>query len=165
MTSRRQGRASAPFSWIVLFLMVLAAVLLVGIVAGTVWACFSPTSRINSQRTSPESVQAMDTDGRIAVFAELGLLRLTTSDSPSITVVVSPFMPYAANDIAFQEELVRKTGTLKSVFIGWFGSHSALELKNLGEKNIKKKLIEKINSHLVLGQISALYFEEFTVFE
>lgn len=145
--------------------MVLAALLLIGIVAGTLWAFTTSHVRPDFQKNSPKSIQSLDSDASSAIFAELGLLRLATADSPSRTVVVSPFMPYSSTDLAFREELVRKIGTLKSVFTGWFGSHTASEIKNLGEKEIKKQLVERLNNHLVLGQISTLYFEEYTIFE
>ena len=145
--------------------MVIAAILLISIVAGTVWVFASPNSRRNLRGPSPESVQALDKNGETAIFAELGLLRLSTSDSPSLTVVISPFFPYPVTDLAFREELVRKTGSLRSVFTGWFGSHTASEIKALGEKELKKQLLDKMNSYLVLGQITTLYFEEYIIFE
>lgn len=165
VTKKKRNQRSSNFSWLVAFLMVVAAVLLIGIIAGTLWAFSSSQAWPGVQKNSHKTIQALGRDGSTAIFAELGLLRLATADSPSCTVVLSPFMPYSSTDLAFREELVRKIGVLRSVFTGWFASHTALEIKKMGEEEIKKKLMEMMNSHLVLGQISTLYFEEYTVFE
>ncbi len=155
-------------------LLVLAAILALFIAGGTIWAF--ATGRVHlpangrslfardARNPGQESVIAADAKGNTAVFGEIGPLRAITADKVPVTVLVTPFFPYPAADIPFREELVQKTRTLRTTILLWFRSHTIAEITKLGEDGVKKELIKGINSNLVLGEITILYFDEYMVF-
>lgn len=158
-----------------IILMILAAFLLVIIVSVTIWA-FS-TGKVlkktqnrslfddSSKNPPKEAVLAADLDKKTAIFTELGTLRAVTADANPVTVLISPFFPYPAEDIPFREELVQKSRILRIEVLDWFHLHTISEITKLGEIGVKSQLLEAINSHLILGKIEILYFEEYTVFD
>ncbi len=114
---------------------------------------------------TPEAVAALDPAGKTAVFADIGLLRARTADSLPVTVVVSPYFPYPSADVAFQEELVGKTRTIRTAVLDWFASKKISEIGTLGESGVKRELVDRINARLTLGKIDTLYFGEYLVIE
>ena len=114
---------------------------------------------------APDEVLAADASGKTAIFADIGPLRARTADSAPITVMVSPFIPYPSDDIAFREELVSKTRSMRSLILDWFAARKIGEIDALGEQRVKQSLIDGINSLLVMGKIDTVYFEEYFVIE
>ena len=49
--------------------------------------------------------------------------------------------------------------------IKYFDSHTAEELKTLGEERVKDELTALINAELVLDKITALYFSDYVFLE
>jgi len=145
--------------------ILLAAVLL----TGTLWAFASGRARPGSGAGSAgrimygSDVPKPDPDGRTAVFADIGVLRAKTADTEPVTVVVSPFIPYPSDDLAFREELVQKTRMLRTSILGWFAARSLSEIDKLGEDGVKRELLAVINANLVMGRVEVLYFDEFMV--
>ena len=172
-------------------LLAVAAAIFLCIVSVTVWAFASgkahPGSRSRFQDRSdstpsgaaggralfdggahnpaPDKVLAADASGKTAIFADIGLLRARTADSAPITVVLSPFIPYPSDDVAFREELVSKTRSMRSLILDWFAARKIGEIDALGEKKVKQSLIDGINSLLVMGKIDTVFFEEYFVIE
>ncbi len=152
-----------------LVLLGVAAFLVVVLVTGTIWAFASGRARpgagsgVRGRHLYDKDVWKPDSDGKTAVFGDIGVLRAKTADTEPITVVVSPFLPYPGDDLAFREELVQKTRILRTSTLGWFSAHTLSEINTMGEDGVKKALIAVINANLVLGRIEILYFDEFMV--
>ncbi len=51
---------------------------------------------------------------------------------------------------------------LKKSMTDYFSKHTADELKEKGEELIRDELTDLINSQLVLGKISSVYFKTYT---
>jgi flagellar basal body-associated protein FliL len=100
-----------------------------------------------------------------SVYSQLGRLRAATADDPSVSVIVTPYFPYPSNDDEFYEELSLKNRKIKLLIIEYFSEHSAEQLKKDGELKIKNDLLTLINEELVIGDISALFFEEFIILD
>lgn len=156
-----------------IILVLVSAILLFGIVAGTIWAFASGNTHITKgsrllfdhgvHNPAKETVIAADSKGKTAIFGDIGILRAITADKEPLTVIVSPFLPYPSEDIAFQEELVQKTRIMRTSILAWFRSRTLAEISTLGEAGVKKELLRIINSNLVLGQINIIYFDEYLV--
>lgn len=157
-------------------LLIIAVLLVAGIVAGTLWAFAGGHVHVRdagsrslfSQRSrdpAAEEVLRDDTTGNTAVFTELGTLRAKTADEHTVTVVVSVYFPYPANDLAFEEELTGKSRSIRRVILEWFASLKMEEIETLGEQQVKNALLGEINRLFVLGSIEKLYFGDYLVFE
>ena len=48
-----------------------------------------------------------------------------------------------------------------ALFLDYFARHTQKEILSLGEKKVKEELLFKINEQLVMGKISALYFDDY----
>ncbi len=174
-----------PLDTLVRVLALTACALLAVILAGTIWA-FATGSAGNARASgaegrdslssreltggkrgdpSPESLESADAEGKTAVFADIGVLRARTGDKGPVTVVVTPYFPYPASDVAFREELVSKTRSLRTAMLDWFAMKRVEELESLGEAAVKKELLDRINARLTLGRIETLYFSEYFVVE
>lgn len=156
-----------------LILLIVAAFVVIMIIAGTVWAFAgghvprrgSPrTPSLFTSRGENPPVQDLVTDGT-AVFTEIGTLRAPTKDIRPVTVVLSVYFPYPAQDLALEEELVSKSRAVRRVILEWFSSRSLEEIRRLSEKEVKASLLENINALLVLGHIETLYFGDYLVLE
>jgi flagellar protein FliL len=172
---RNEGVGRAPrakWGFPSVILLILLAFVASMIAVGTVWA-FASGKRAQSERSlfaggkpnpSPEEVVA-SSGGATAVFADIGPLRAATADKRPVTIVITPFMPYKADDLAFREELVKKTRAMRSFILDWFRSRTVGEIGRLGEAGVKESLVDGINGMLVLGSIDSLYFGEYMVLE
>jgi flagellar basal body-associated protein FliL len=176
----RNGSSPNSLSFLTLLLAVLAGFILFLIVSGTIWAVASGrfSRRVSSSASETRSlfaggkknpvsseVMASDPNGKTAIFGEIGILRAPTADKKPVTIVVSPFMPYPSDDLAFQEELVKKTRSMRTFILGWFHSRSLKDITSLGESGVKAAIVEGLNELLVLGQFDTVYFDEYMVIE
>jgi flagellar basal body-associated protein FliL len=175
--NRSDSRTGSGFIALCLGLVLGALVLFIAV--GSIWSFATGRARpgassVSSSKTlfdngkknpAPAAVSSSDVTGKTAVFPGIGLLRAATADKKPVTIVVSPFIPYPSDDIPFGEELVSKTMAMRASVTGWFRARTIKEIKKLGEAGVKKQLIDAINSHLVLGKISSIYFEEYLVLE
>ena len=156
-------------------LLIIAALIVLVIVVGTLWAFAGGHVTIRSaegRSLSPvmddpdaESVLRGDESGATAVYTDLGTIRAPTGDSRPVTIVITAYYPYPAGDSAFEEELVAKNRAIRRIFLEWFASRSLEEITSLGEKEVKAQLLEEINRLFVLGRIDVLYFGDYLVLE
>lgn len=181
--STDSGKPAARHGFLTIVLLLVIAFLVFAIVSGTVWAFTSGHARHGAKvsgnpsvagrllfaggtrNPAREEVLASDPAGKTAIFGDIGMLRARTADNGPVTVVISPFIPYSADDIAFQEELVSKTRSIRTCILGWFASKKIKEIDGFGEVRVKAELVRSINSLLVLGKIDKIYFDEYMVLE
>lgn len=99
-----------------------------------------------------------------AAFDLIGLLRITTKidkDQIRHVLVVNPWLEYDESDTQLYEELDRKLVAVKAVFSAYFSSKTKDELVSMTEEQIKNEILSQINSNLVLGKISKIYFKDY----
>lgn len=99
------------------------------------------------------------------LFTDLGRLRAITSDEEPCTVVIFPIFEYNAEDKQFEEELVQKKEKLRDIILLWFSQYKYHEIYAMSEIDIKKDLLENINSILNLSKIKKIYFKEFVILQ
>ncbi len=99
-----------------------------------------------------------------AAFDLIGLQRITTKidkDQIRHVLVVNPWLEYDESDTQLYEELDRKLVAVKAVFNAYFSSKTKNELVSMTEEQIKNEILSQINSNLVLGKISKIYFKDY----
>lgn len=122
---------------------------------------------MNLRRSDPASVeQIKGADDNLSAFKEFTTLRIITmpnedSQGNASILVITPWLSYEGSDSAFYEELVSRKRLFTSFFVEYFSSRSKNALLSIGEKNIKRELLDKFNSELRLGQLSAIYFDDY----
>lgn len=149
------------FSMIFIFFYILIVLLIVLIAAGTIVALTRRSEKVNVKESGEEFSFVIR--GGKALYGDIGQLRAVSSDEPSSAIVVYPFLEYDSADASFQEELVAKKVVLRNVIIGWFAKKKVYTILSMTESEIKKALLDGINSELNLGKISGIYFKEFKV--
>lgn len=157
-------------------LLIVAAFVVFIIASGTVWACVrasgtsaSPTGkRLFSSKTDSAAIEsALNADATpdAALFSDIGPLRASTTDGDGTVIVIQPYFPYPSDDIAFREELVKKTRTVRAGILDWFASRTVGEIKRLGEAGVKQAILDVVNGVLVLGKLDTVWFSEFMVLD
>ena len=136
----------------------LFGVVLVAIVVAKLYVPQSPST------TSPNG-ETVDVSKDYYLFGDLGRLRLKTKDKNDIFVILKPYLQAPENDPSFEEELVQKKQLLRDEFTRWFATHSIDEIKAMGEDRIKQSLLEQLNTHLVMGTVKQLYFDEYMILD
>lgn len=122
---------------------------------------------MNLRRSDPASVEQIKGAGdNLNEFKEFGTLRINTmpnedSQENYSVLVVTPWLSYEGSDSAFYEELVSRKRLFTSFFVEYFSSRSKNALLSIGEKKIKQELLDKFNLELHLGQLSAIYFDDY----
>lgn len=122
---------------------------------------------MNLRRSDPASLeQIKGADDNLSAFKEFTTLRIITmpnedSQGNASILVITPWLSYEGSDSAFYEELVSRKRLFTSFFVEYFSSRSKNALLSIGEKNIKQELLDKFNSELRLGQLSAIYFDDY----
>lgn len=114
---------------------------------------------------TPEKLIKNDKTGNIGVFTDLGTIRTGTRDESSIPIVIKPYFSYPADDTEYYEELCRKTRKMQLLITNYFADFTKEQLLENGEQKVKSDLLQLINDELVLGQIQALYFEQYIFFD
>ena len=141
-------------------LVFIIIVLLVFILQGTIIAFLRVEDEPIIEEKKPYTLR-----GGVAIYNEIGQIRATSKDErEAATIVVHPFLEYDATNIPLQEELVKKKEVIRASISDWFSSHTWLYIEAQKEQDIKKKLMEDINSKLDMGSVLAIYFEKFTIF-
>jgi flagellar basal body-associated protein FliL len=128
------------------------------------------TAQNSGTQNAQEQTAAGQTGQRKTIaYTGLGQIRTPTkpqsSDSEPAIVLISPWFSYPPNDSPFYEELAAKNRKLKVLFSDYFSRYTVQELLAKGEVTVKNDLIDLINSELVLGSLSDLYFEEYLFFD
>jgi flagellar basal body-associated protein FliL len=152
-------------------LIVVAVLLALVIAAGTIYALVFRNSAepLYSLPVAPDPAlpsQAPLTETQVLelqenVFTSIGRLRAVSADKPPVTIVVSIAFPYLPEDRALAEELAAKIPDFRNTALEYFSTHSAVELRQIGEAAIKTELLRRYNALLHLGSISTLYFNDF----
>jgi flagellar basal body-associated protein FliL len=153
------------------FMVLLALVLIVFLIAGTIYSFFrapgsSPLFRLGDtgagQTDSAES--AGDT---VSVFTGIGRLRIPLASSGTAssggTLILSIAFPYPPGDRAFTEELASRIGDFRAIATEYFSSLPAEKLVNLDEDAAKAEILRRYNANLRLGRIAALYFNDLMI--
>ncbi|MBQ1661534.1 MAG: flagellar basal body-associated FliL family protein [Treponema sp.] len=156
-----------------ILLFVLIGVVLV-FVLGTIIALATKKGNIGHayrhSDPSPEKVvnRSQHSSKRLTT-AKLGQLRVTTlgetDGNGGSVLVVSPWFSYPEGDVQLFEEISQKDRLIKSIVHSYFSGKSKSQLLSLGEKKVKDELKTKINEQLVLGDVEAVYFDEYIFFE
>ena len=142
---------------VLIFIIIL---LLVFILQGTIIAFL----RVEEEPIIEEERKPYVLRGGSAIYSEIGQIRATSKDDgDAATIVLHPFLEYDVTNIPLQEELVKKKEVIRSSIKNWFLSHTWLYIEAQKEHDIKKELMEDINSKLDMGSILAIYFEKFTI--
>lgn len=99
-------------------------------------------------------------------FKEFGTLRTRLlpeegSKEAGSVLLVTPWLSYDTTDSAFYEELVSKKNMFSSYILEFFSDKSKNALLSIGEKEIKRLLLERFNSQLTLGKLNAIYFDDY----
>ncbi len=156
-------------------LLGVLAFLLLSICVITLWAFASGRARLGSSsgerslftgtspNPRPEALSASNSS--VAVFSDIGPLRIALANTNPVVLVVTPYFPYPADDIAFREELVNKTRSIRAVMQRWLSQKTVEELVSLGEESVKESLIREINGLLILGSVKNVYFSDYLVLE
>ena len=108
-------------------------------------------------------------DSDEVAYYQLGTLRVSTASSDSeengTIMVLSPWLAYPAGDTVFYEELSRKNGSLRGIFMAYFSARTKNQLLSETEEKIVQLLMEEINADLALGKISDIYFTDYLFLE
>lgn len=155
-------------------LMLIAASLAVLIILVTAAAIASgKRPGAEYRHRDPDGVQSLrGSEAELREFKEFGTLRLRTlprSDDDGAEkgslLIVTPWLSYEERGPDFYEELVSKKKLFGAYFTEYFSSRTKNELLSLGEKNVKQMLLDKMNAELILGKLSALYFDDYMFME
>jgi flagellar basal body-associated protein FliL len=106
-----------------------------------------------------ETLQPVDSN----IFTGIGRIRTITADKEPKTVIVSIAFPYDKADVPFMEELASKIADFRSITFSFFNNFSADDLRKQSYESIKTALLNRYNTALQLGQIQALYFNDFMI--
>ena len=147
------------------------AVVLLGTIVAFATRKASPGKSIRKADPSPQKVINLSakTDNKVAAYTNLGELRAVSkapdAKSDGTIIVVKPWFSYPDGDTTLIEELSDKNRMCKSLILQYFSLHTARELHEMGEKKVKDDLLRLINEQLVLGKITAVYFDTYIFFE
>ena len=145
-----------------ILLAVIAGILIFIIAVSAIALCTKnaqPGVGLRHEDPAPQSV-----GNSKSAFNEIGQNRVFTKEDENeqkSVVVLVPWFEYDGSDTAFFEELDRKHLSIKNLFTAYFQSHTREELLKLGEDKIKNELKSQVNETLVLGNITAIYFNDY----
>ncbi|MBQ5384604.1 MAG: hypothetical protein IIU46_09185 [Treponema sp.] len=156
----------------VLFIIMILVV--VTFVLGTIIAFATKKGNIGHEYRrvdpSPEKVvnRSQRSSSRLKTSA-LGQIRISmqpdSENEKGAMLVVSPWFSYPEDDVQLDEEIFQKDRLIKSLISTYFSSRSKKTVLSTGEKKVKEEIRDSINSQLVMGEINALYFDEYMFFE
>jgi flagellar basal body-associated protein FliL len=144
----------------------IAAVLVLVLLAGTLYAFIFPSDRTAQD---PETGFPQSSAGGFQapgnIFTAIGQIRSSTTGPNPSTVIFSVTFPYSADDKPFMEELNSQIVNFRNTTYEYFASLSTEELRQKDEPAIKTEILYRYNLLLRLGRIETLYFNEFLVIE
>ncbi|MFQ3547663.1 MAG: flagellar basal body-associated FliL family protein [Termitinemataceae bacterium] len=146
-------------------LLLIAALLILLILAGTIYAVLRPRLPSGSapKNTSSSATNSIAAPGPL--FTGLGRIRSASADPNPATIIVSVVFPYPADDSAFTEELLSHLEEFKSITRTMFSRYTTAELNRMGEDAIKTELLKRFNGLLRLGSIEVIYFNDYLIIE
>lgn len=137
------------------------------IIGGTVFAFATshvPGADLRKDDPTPqERADALRAQKKSA-FTELGRLRTATAPDENerrTVIIITPWLEYTSDDAAFYEELSNKLRSIRAIITAYFSGYTKEQLLAQGEQTVKQQLLARINEQLVLGSITALYFNEY----
>ena len=149
----------------------ILALLVLILVLGTVFALTVGKKKVGSEYRqvdpTPQQVVNMSArkGGKLSTYNSLGQLRPLTkaegAGKDGAVLVVSPWFTYPEGDTPLFEEISQKDRLIKNVITEYFAGRTKSELLAMGEKNVKAELLNLVNDQLVLGKISAIYFDQY----
>ena len=146
-----------------ILLAVIGALLVLIIAVSAIALCTKnarPGEGLRREDPLPSSIKKSGS----VVFNNIGQIRVftreTDTDEKSV-LVLTPWFEADSADNSLYEELDRKRMSLKALITHYFSSYTKAELLSKGESSIKSELKKSINDTLVLGSISALYFNDY----
>lgn len=153
-------------------LLTLIAAFLLVVIFGTAVTLTKKTPGQDFRHSDPEPRQVINYSARknekVAVYTELGEIRAVckapSEDEKGTIVLIRPWFSYPEEDKVLVEELSDKSRKLKIVFSDYFAVHTEEELRTIGEIKVKQDLCHLINAELVLGKITAVYFDAYIFF-
>lgn len=98
-----------------------------------------------------------------ANFNDWGRLRTITKDK--IPVVISPVIEYEKDNKPLHEEFCQKESKIKSIVTNYFNNKTKEQLLQMNEQTIKAQITRQLNQELSMGNINALYFEEYILLD
>lgn len=146
-------------------LFTLLAVILIGTLVVFATRNANPGKNLRQSDPVPQTLA----EG-FSSFTEIGQIRAATAVSSTdgegqATVIVQPWFSYENNDTAFHEELFGKRRKIRSIITDYFSTHTYQQLRKNGEGIVKAEILSAVNKELVMGKISAIYFEEYLFLE
>ncbi|MDR2797338.1 MAG: flagellar basal body-associated FliL family protein [Treponema sp.] len=154
------------FLWalVLLLILVLAGVTVYALVLRNPGArpLYTLPDRVIPAFSRKETQEPRAMDG---MFTGIGRFRVVTADTPPMTIVISIVFPYRPEDRAFAEELDSKVRDFRNITAAYFSAHTAAELRQANESQIKAEMVRRYNDMLHLGQIEVLYFHDFMIIE
>jgi flagellar basal body-associated protein FliL len=145
-------------------LAIVAGLLVLALVAGTVYG-FSTGSRAKKlARESDRAQTAAELKGR-AAFTAIGTVRAKSADAKAAVVVATIAFPYDSEDKPFAEELIRKAPVLKAAAVSVFSSKKAVDLTPAFEGSVKAALRDAFNARLSLGKVTEIWLSDFAVIQ
>jgi flagellar basal body-associated protein FliL len=159
-----------PSRFLLVLYRILAAAalgLLLLILGGTLYVLVFRSPPPAPSQAAPSSVApplvAPPLAAESRIFTGLGRLRVSTAGSG--TLILSVTFPYYPGDRPFSEELASRVRQLRDITTGYFASLSPDEFRRRDEALIKRELLDRYNAILRLGQIEALYFNDYMIIE
>lgn len=157
----------------VLILLVIAALLVLGILAGTLYAFAAGIWPADGAETAGSRTGngAAVSGAEIpdTAYLDLGRLRIALApeapEQHAAVLLVKAVLPYPAADGPFQEELARKLPDIRQTIRDSLSQKTLAEIRAAPEEELKNGLLDNIRKLLVLGSPQEIFFEEFIFFE
>lgn len=165
-----------------LILYTVIGILIAVILSGALWGVRNKKTEKSSSQTENELI-SLDSpkkgtekgisplqkkaNTKSSTYSEIGQIRAVTKAEENsetgtgIPVVVTPVLSYPEGDSVFFEELSGKRLVIKDIFRVYFSSRTRAELISKTEDQIKKEILEEINSELNLGKILDIFFNDY----
>ncbi|PIE97412.1 MAG: hypothetical protein CR988_08020 [Treponema sp.] len=153
---KRKSTADKIIHFLILLLILLFLVIIGLSIYAIVWKKSKPEVKTEMINNLPKDTY---------LFGDIGVLRAKTSDEKPVSIVIAPYFEYPANDVAFEEELVKKKVDIRTEMLAWFSVRTLEEIKAMSEAKIKQGLLEAVNSLLVMGKVEEIYFEDYVILE
>jgi flagellar basal body-associated protein FliL len=146
-------------------LAVVAAVLAVVVVAGSVYGLAAGTRQKKLEREADTAQLSAELQSR-ASYTGIGTVRARSADVGGAAVVVATIaFPFDSSDRPFAEELGRKAPVLKAAAVSVLSSKKAAELTPAFEGTLKAALRDAFNARLSLGKVTEIWLSDFTVIQ
>jgi flagellar basal body-associated protein FliL len=150
------NREGAPTLPLVKTLVVVAALLVLVILAGTVLAVATGSRQRALARDSVTVVEGSD------IF-DLGQVRTKSADPKPAVIAAKISFPYPAASVDFREELQRKAPALRAAAITFLTAKKSEELHPAYQGAVKAGLRDAFNALLSLGAVDEVWLTDFAV--